>query len=1002
MISRLKLLLLLVMLCFTPLAVNRNVVTAEEEVFPKLVAPILETRCVVCHNEQRAEGGLSLATAKRALAGGDSGAAISPGKPDDSLLLDYVSGDEPEMPKEDKPLAAAELAVLRKWITAGAVWPRSVTLQARDGWWSRQTLTQPTPPTIETSEQHRVKTPIDAFVIAKLQEKGMRLSPQADARSLVRRLYFDLIGLPPSPDELSQWTKRLNESPEGKLNETAYAELVDELLASPHYGERWARHWLDVVKYADTCGYDKDKLRPNAWPYRDYVIRSFNNDKNYTRFVQEQIAGDAIYPGEQDSILGLGFLAAGPWDFIGHVEVSEAKTDGKIARNLDRDEMVSNTMNAFCSVTIQCARCHNHKFDPITQEHYYGLQSVFAAIDRAERPYDVDPASARKRIELTANQAELKKQLASLEKEVATAGGDQLAALKKHVGELRTQAKPLKLPAEHGYHSQIVGAPNDAKWVQVDLGRATEISRVTLHACHDDYAGIGAGFGFPIRFRVVGSLDADFEKPIELADETASDFANPGYRPYVIEKNEKVRFIRVAATQLAERKNDYIFALAELQVFDEAGTNLAAGAKVAALDSIEAPNRWRKTNLTDGNWPQASDPLAIAELAKAETKLAAEIARIETTEIQTRRNDLTAKIEQNQKQLAALPRGKMVYAGATHFSPQGNFRPTKGKPRMVHVLNRGNIGEPLAEAIPGAIPLPTAESPRFQLAADHQESERRAALARWVTSPDHPLTWRSIVNRIWQYHFARAIVDSPNDFGRMGRSPTHPELLDWLAVEFRDGGQSFKKMHRLIVKSAVYRQLSAFQPEFAEIDAGNQFLWRMNRRRLSAEEIRDSILAVSGKLDRKMGGPGFYLFALEKTAHSPHYEYHKFDPADTKSHRRTIYRFIARSQPDPYMTTLDCADSSQSTPRRVETLTALQTLAMLNNRFNLKMAEYFADRLEKENATPAEQIEQATKLLIGRPPTAEEATKFAAYADEHGMANLCRMMFNLSEFIYLD
>ena len=290
----------------------------------------------------------------------------------------------------------------------------------------------------------------------------------------------------------------------------------------------------------------------------------------------------------------------------------------------------------------------------------------------------------------------------------------------------------------------------------------------------------------------------------------------------------------------------------------------------------------------------------------------------------------------------------------------------------------------------------------FNLPPDHTEGDRRAALAQWITRPDHPLTWRSIVNRIWQHHFGRGLVDTPNDFVRMGKLPTHPELLDWLAVEFRDNGQSFKKLHQLIVTSATYQQSSVHDASNSTIDSDNRFLWRMNRRRLGAEEIRDSMLAVSGTLDTKMGGPGYYLFALERPEHSPHYEYHKFNNDDAASHRRSVYRFIVRSQPDPYMTTLDCADSSQSTPQRNETLTSLQALSMLNNGFSLTMSKHFASRLTTEASSPPEQVTRAFQLISGRSPTQNELTELTTYAEKHGMANLCRVLFNLSEFVYVD
>ncbi len=924
-----------------------TVALADEIAFEKSIAPIFTARCVGCHNDRDSKGNFSLSNRKSALAGGDSGEVIVPGEPDDSILLDYISGAEPEMPKEDKPLNKSEVAAIRQWIAAGAKWPDDITLKAQDTWWSRQPLARPEVPAVSKDQQHLVRTPIDAFVIARLQTEGMKFSPEADARTLVRRLYYDLIGLPPTPEELEHWTTRLTASGREalasgeRLNDVAYEELIDDLLASPHYGERWARHWLDVVKYADTCGYDKDKLRPNAWPYRDYVIRSLNNDKSYARFVQEQIAGDALFPGTPDGILGLGFIAAGPWDFIGHVEVSAAKIDGMVARNLDRDEMVTNTLNAFCSVTIQCARCHDHKFDPITQEHYYGLQAVFAAVDRAERPYNVDPAIEKRRVELAARKDELQKQLTAIDADIAAAGGEEMAALEKQVKDLAAKAGPATKRPEYGYHSNIEPSPDQAKWVQIDLGREVDVRRVVVHPCHDDFGGIGAGFGFPVRFKIETAMSEAFDDAVLLADETAGDFANPGLAAYTRRKQAKARFIRVTATRLAERTNDYIFALAEVEIFDADDTNVALGANVTSLDSIEAPVRWRRTNLVDGIWPHSVDPDAANALADAQAKLQALRERINTPQRKAQRAAAQEQQKANAAEIQRLPSGQMVYAAATEFGVQGNFRPTGGKPRPVHVLHRGNVLDPREEVQPGTIPLPGHEQFEFVLPPDSNEADRRAALARWVADKENPLTWRSIVNRIWQYHFGQAIVGSPNDFGRMGRRPTHPELLDWLAVEFRDGGQSFKKLHRLIVTSSVYRQSSAGNAEFAKIDGSNQFLWRMNRRRLEAEEIRDSILAVSGRLDDSMGGPGFYLFELEKTAHSPHYEYHKFDPNDPESHRRSIYRFIVRSQPDPLMTTLDCADSSQSTPKRNETLTSLQALSLLNNRFNLAMVAAF-------------------------------------------------------------
>ncbi len=1004
-------------MCFlVGLAVAAPTATAED-LFETQVRGIFERRCLHCHNDEDREGELSLQSAEGLRAGGAGGAAIDVAAPDASLLLEYISGDAPEMPKDGEPLAVEEVAAIRAWITDGAAWPADVRLEdkslADHDWWSLQPITQVELPRVNPELIQRAHTPLDLFILARLEQHGLQLSPEADRRTLLRRLYFDLIGLPPTPEEVQAFLT--DPSPR------AYEGLVERLLASPHYGERWARHWLDVVKYADTCGYDKDKLRPQAWPYRDYVIRSLNEDKPYARFAQEQIAGDVLFPGEPDGILGLGFLAAGPWDFIGHVEVPESKLDGQVARNIDRDDMVSNTLNTFNSVTIQCARCHNHKFDPFTQRHYYSLQAVFAAVDRAERPYDLDPSVEQQRRELKERIEQSKQELAQHAAAIQAAGGEELATVEARMKELQSQAQLRDKQPAFGYHSHIEPEPNREKWVQVDLGREMEIQQVVLRPCHDDYAGIGAGFGFPVRFRLDASLhDATFQSRsdrVTVSDQTAHDLPNPGLAPWTVNASGvRARYLRVTATKLAKRSNDFIFALAELQVLDPDGNNVAAATSVTALDSIEAPIRWARSNLTDGIWARAANDDAVRKLAEVQQQRQQIMARINTPERIAAREKLQQQVDADSKQLAALPQGRMVHAAATDFAVQGNFKPTRGQPRTIRLLHRGNVDAPRDEMRPGTLPILDGFGEEFDLPEEHSEGDRRAALSRWITDEAHPLTWRSIVNRVWLYHFGNGIVESPNDFGRMGQLPTHPELLDWLAVEFRDRGQSLKDLHRLIVTSAVYRQRSTDISRWPTtnssddqvissalaIDASNRLLWRMNRRRLEAEEIRDSILSVSGSLNPRMGGPGYYLFVLEKPEHSPHFEYHKFDPADPTSHRRAVYRFVARSQPNPYMTTLDCADSSQSTPQRNETLTSLQALSLLNNNFNLVMSQYFAGRLAAERNELDEQVARAMWLATGRAPTELEQTQLSAFAQEHGLANLCRVLFNLSEFIYLD
>ena len=949
--------------------------------FDRHVRPILTANCYQCHgpDAESRKGDLRLDRETDA-------------KPALKEVLARISHSDPEeiMPpiKSGKKLTDSEIATLRLWIAQGAKWEQH---------WSVKPLRRPATPNLPSPQADWARGPIDLFIRAKQSEIGVAPSAEADNRTLIRRMTFDLTGLPPTPAEIAAFEKATKTS-----RDQAIAALADRLLASPRYGERWGRHWLDVVKYADTCGYDKDKLRPNAWPYRDYVIRSFNENKPYARFVQEQIAGDALFPGTADGILGLGFIAAGPWDFIGHVEVPETKIDGRVARHIDRDEMLSNTLNTFTSATIQCARCHDHKFDPYTQKHYYSLQSVFAAVDRANRSYNTSPELDKKKADLTAHIAELNKQLAAMDAEIKKSGGEAMKALDQKIAILTPKAKLQRKRPEYGYHSTIVKNPRTAKWVQIDLGAASDLRRLVLRACHDEYAGIGGGFGFPVRFKVEGAANAEFKQPITLVDQTQTDFPNPNIAPVSFEVNAKVRFVRVTATILAERKNDYMFALAELEALNADGKNLAQDAKVTALDSIQAPTRWRRANLTDGHFPIAGDATAIAALQAAQRERATLNAKLQTPERQAKRAQLQKQRTETEAALKKIPAGQMVYAAATQFKPQGNFKPTGGKPRAIKVLHRGNILQPREDVRPGTLPIFEKENFEFKLAAEHPESARRAALAQWITRTDNPLTWRSIVNRIWLWHFGQGIVETPNDFGRMGLPPSHPELLDWLAVEFRDSGGNFKHLHKLIVTSSTYRQTSSPNSDFEKIDANNRTLWRMNRRRLEAEELRDAILTTSGTLDETLGGPGFYLFVLEKTTHSPHYEYYKFDPADPKSHRRSVYRFIVRSQPDPFMTTLDCADSSQSTPKRDETLTALQALSLLNNKFTLHMAGQFAERIKKESKTLKGQIRRAHQLTTGRPPSPQEMTALHTYTQNHGLQNLCRVLFNLSEFTYVD
>jgi len=960
--------------------------------FAREVRPLFEKHCLKCHGPEKQKSGYRLDVREIAITGGEAHAPnIVPGQPEKSPLLRFVSGEDADMrmPPKGELLTARERDVLKAWVAAGAVWPEgdSVQVAAPADWWSLKPLRKPEPPS-------RDAKPVDSFVQARLAREGWTPSPAAARETLLRRITFDLIGLPPSPEELDAFLS--DKTPD------AYARVVDRLLASPRYGERWARHWLDVVHYGDTHGYDKDKPRPNAWPYRDYVIRALNEDKPYAQFVREQIAGDVLFPGSTDGVEGLGFLAAGPWDLIGHAEVPETKTDGKIARHLDRDDMVANTLGTFCATTVHCAQCHNHKFDPITQEDYYSLHAVFSAIDRTDKKYFNDAALTAKYALL---EGALRKAVAGasvLEKQAEKEAGEALVKLDVALASAR-KARPVAR-AEAGFHSSVSAEQGTLKWVQVDLGKEVVIDKIAFAGCYDDFNKIGAGFGFPLRYKIQVSNEPAFKEGVEtIADRSEEEQGNPGTALQTVPaKGAKGRYVRFSATKLAPRKDDFIFALSELLVFDGAGENIALGAAVSSLDSIEAGPRWARKNLTDGHYP-AKDAAGADTVALEKER--AELMRT-APKAETLSNLAATKAEQKrlEAEIKAFPTPKVAYVGAVHTGT-GSFRGTGadgGRPRPVHLLARGQVTQPGREMAPGALSVLGFRPARFPLSVDAPEGARRAALADWIADPANPLTWRTIVNRVWQYHFGAGLVETSGDFGRNGALPTHPELLDWLAAEFRDGGGSLKGLHRLIVLSDTYKQTSASRPEMEGRDSGNRLLWRQNRRKLEAEAIRDAVLAASGKLDFSMGGAGWQDFVVEQPAHSPHYRYDLHDPLDSKTYRRSIYRFIVRSQTQPWMTSLDCADPSMRVDRRNESLSPLQALALLNNGFLLTQAEALAERVKTEAPAPEDRIERAFRLALSRKPSLTEAGELMRYTERNGLPQMCRILLNLNEFSFVD
>jgi mono/diheme cytochrome c family protein len=966
--------------------------------FVKDVQPIFASTCLSCHGPQKQRGDLRLDVRSKVKQSG----VIVPGKSADSKLIHLVAGsaESKRMPPMGTLLTAEQVGILRAWIDQGAVWPDSADLRDAKHW-AYQPLTQPATPAVKQKEW--VRNPVDAFVLAKLEASGMQPAPAADRRLLLRRVYFDLTGLPPTPEEVEKFLA--DTSPD------AYEKVVDRLLQSPRYGERWARHWMDAVHFAETHGHDQDAPRENAWPYRDYLIRAFNDDKPYARFVQEQIAGDVLFPGDPQALIATGFLAAGPWDESSQKDINGDTLDKKIAQYLDRDDMITTTLATFTSATIHCARCHDHKFDPISQKEYYSLQAVFAGVDRANRAYDADPKIARARQELQRQLTELDRGPAALmDKLLTPAVKEETAKWEKSLGDRRSLwtviepqsvtssggATPEKLP-DHSYRFGGKRPDKDTYTVILPVTQKG-LTGLRLEVLTDDklpHHGPGRQDNgnlhlSEVRLEAAPNATPEAKKPVTLQNPRA-DFDQQGWT-IAMAIDGKPQTAWGIYPQVG-KPHQAVFE------FKEPVTHDGGALLTLTLEQLHGGGhligRLRCAVTTSPH------PLSVDLLPDALQRILATSAeqRTVTQDLELAWHVVREKV---QRELGKLPAQQVVYAAASDFTPLGNFTPARGC-RPVQMLKRGDIRQPQGAAEPGALSCLQGLEARFALADPQNEGQRRAALASWLTDSRNVLTWRSIVNRVWHLHFGQGIVKTLNDFGHMGARPSHPELLDWLAVWFRDNGGSLKKLHRLLVTSNAYRQSATHKAEYARRDADNLLLWRMNRQRLDAESIRDAVLQMSGKLDLTMGGPSVKQFIQTPGIHvTPNVDYQHFDVDNPAYYRRSVYRFVFRTLPDPFMDTLDCADASQLTPVRHASVTALHALAMLNDRFLVRQCEHLAARIEREAKTPAEQIDRLYQLALGRAVTGWERERLTAYAKKHGLANACRVVINSNEFMFVE
>ena len=957
--------------------------------FDRTVAPLLAGRCLDCHAGAEAKGGLDLLTAKGVADGGDGGPAVVPGKPAESLLWRRVAAGE--MPPK-RPLPERERAVLKAWIEGGAKWGRgdidplrfSTDRRAGTDWWSLAPLTRPTPP---RADLH----PIDAYVRAALAGRKLTPSPPADRRTLVRRVTFDLTGLPPTPAEVDAFLT--NDSPD------AYERLVDRLLASPHYGERWARHWLDVAHFGESDGFEFDKVRPHAWRYRDWVIRALNADLPYDRFARLQIAGDVLAPGDPDAVAATGFLIGGPHD--GLVPAGEAMRQAM--RQDELEDVVGLVGQSFLGLTVHCARCHDHKFDPVRQADYYRLAAALAGVRRGDRPLPLAvPPELPARVEV------LRKELAAIEgparKRVLDgrkagrtdsappkpyASWDFSDSLRDTVGGLHGRAVGGARIADGAMRldgkSHVVAGPlPDAirektleGWVRLDdlgqrgggvIGLQTPGGGVFDALAYgetepgrwlagSEFYKRTRGFGGPAETDATGGF-------VHVAVTYAGDGTVTGYRqgrPYGESYNPgpPVAFSPAVGVEI----------LFGLRHAPPGGNRHLTGSILRAnlYDRALTADEVRRSAESAGFVPEA-------ELAAAVPPPQRE-ARLR----------LTAELRAAEARLRDLREAKA-------------FAVTPQQPGPTHRLMRGDPREKAEVIAPGGLSaLPGGD---FHLAPDAPEAQRRRKLAEWVASDRNPLFARAAVNRVWHYHFGRGLVETPSDLGFNGGRPTHPELLDHLAAEFVALKWSLKALHRLIVTSQTYRQSSRPSADALAADADNRSLWRFTPRRLEAEAVRDATLAVAGQLNPAVGGPGY--LDVRPFLHKTSQYYEPLDPVGPEFNRRSVYRLGARGGRNPLLEAFDCPDPSAATPKRASTTTPLQALALLNGSFTLRMADHFADRLRKEGGADVEgQIRLGFLLAYGRPALDAEVAASRRVVARHGLPAFCRALLNSNGFLYV-
>jgi len=882
--------------------------------FIKDVEPIFHQHCIDCHGPDEQESQFRLDRLSTMLAGGNSGEpAVVPGEPDKSFLLKLIHRKESgmEMPP-DESLLPQELDVIQRWIAGGAKTPESYgpAKEKTDlSHWSFQPITR------EKSGS------LDSFIRRKLTESGLAYSREADRRVLIRRLHLVMLGIPPTPEQVNAF---VNDD-----REHAWKELVEEVLASEHYGERIATSWLDLVRFGETHGFEMNRERPTAWQYRDWVIQSFNNDKPYDEFIREQIAGDAL-----GADVATGFLVAGPVD---QVKGSDPKLQ-QTQRMNELDDFINTTGTAMLGLTTGCARCHNHKFDPISQRDYYALQAVFAGVQHGDRQL---PLSQQQ--------------------------NQRLAALDAEIMDLADKLRPFvpkmdvtKRVAVNAKQNVETFAPREARFVRFTIDKTTGgeacIDELEIHSEQRNVALADGG--------AIATSSGDFVHPKHKLSHI-NDGQRGNDRSWIVNSNAG-GWVQIELAELTlidrivwgrDRKGDY-------------GDRLPIGYQI---ESAIEPGQWQAVASSSDRQPYPTETPADANYVfEGFSQQDLEAGKMWLVRLQAVRRE-TAELNQS----------TLVYAG------------TFAQPGPTHRLYRGEPDAKRELVGPDAIEAFTS----LNLDSNSPEQNRRLALADWIASANNPLTARVIVNRLWQFHFGTGIVDTPSDFGLNGTPPSHPELLDWLASELIAHDWSLKHIHRLILLSQTWRQDSQPDPAAMRLDAASRLLWRFPTRRLEAEAIRDSMLAVTGVLDlQNAGGPGFDAFEVEMENVRHYYPRKAYGPQDW---RRMVYMTKVRQEREHVFGAFDCPDASMVVPRRGRSTTPLQALNLLNSGFVMQQADLFAKRLERECETVSQRIERAWLLCFQRPVTAEELTDSEKFIEQEGMQQFARAMLNANELVFI-